>query len=243
MGGGEIKKRVVLVLLAGLVVLAGCGDSGGGSSNAHINEASGSTNGAVPDERVGIEPPPTKELTGTGNVTKAAIDAHCFLRRNIPVTNDRVVAMNGPEPEYERDPPSLGPHVAPPHQQADGAYLVMPDQRATVASLNHGRMAIQYAPDLPEEIQLQMKGLYDSMPGGTLFFPNDEMLYAVAATTWRNGLFCAGFEGAKTMAAIRTFGKETWGKYGDVPVDKYPPVGPTPANPEDSGGAGNDSAP
>ena len=114
----------------------------------------------------------------------------------------------------------------------------MPDQRTTVASLVQGRMTIQYAPDLPEEIQLALKGLYDSMHGGTLFFPNDEMLYAVAATTWSNGLFCAGYEGAATANAIRTFGKETWGKYGDVPVDKFPPEGPTPANPEEPGSAG-----
>jgi Protein of unknown function (DUF3105) len=232
--GGEIAKRILYVLLTGLVVLAtGCGGGGSGNDNAYINEATGSTNGAVPDERVGIKPPPTKELTGTGDVMKAARDAHCFLRRNEEASGDKVVSLNGPTPEYEREPPISGPHVAPPHQQADGAYLTMPDQRTTVASLAQGRMTIQYAPDLPEEIQLQVKGLYDSMHGGTLFFPNDEMNYAIAATTWANGLFCAGFEGAKTMAAIRTFGKETWGKYGDVPVNKYPPVGPTPANPEE----------
>jgi Protein of unknown function (DUF3105) len=240
-GGGEIKKRVLLVLVAGLVVLAGCGGGGGGgNSNAHINEATGSTNGAVPDERVGTEPPPVKELTGTGNVMKAAGDAHCFLRRNERVRNDQVVPMNGPAPEYEKEPPMFGPHVAPPHQQADGAYLTRPDDRVTVASLNQGRMTIQYAPDMPEDIQLELKGLYDSLHGGTLLFPNDEMQYAVAATTWSNGLFCSGFEGAATMDAIRIFGKETWGKYGDVPVDKFPPEGPTPANPEEPRAAGND---
>ena len=234
-------KRVFLVMLTGLLVLAGCGgsDSGGGNSNAHINEATGSTNGAVPDERVGTKPPPVKEFTGTGNVMKAARDAHCFLRRNEKVKDDKVVSMSGPVPEYEKEPPLFGPHVAPPHQQADGAYLVMPDPRTTVASLAQGRMTIQYAPDLPEEIQLSLKGLYDSMYGGTLFFPNDEMYYAVAATTWSNGLFCSGVEGAATLNAIRTFGKENWGKYGDVPVDKFPPEGPTPAKPEEPGGTAN----
>jgi Protein of unknown function (DUF3105) len=230
------------VLVAGLVLLAGCGggDGGSGNSNAHINEASGSTNGAVLDERVGTEPPPVKEFTGTGNVMKAARDANCFLRRNEQVRNDQVVPINGPAPKYEKEPPLFGPHVAPPDQQADGAYLTLPDERTTVASLNQGRMTIQYAPDLPEEIQLQLKGLYDSMYGGALFFPNDEMLYAVAATTWSNGLFCSGFEGAATMNAIRTFGKETWGKYGNVPVDKFPPEGPTPANPEEPHEASDD---
>lgn len=235
-----MRKRIILALVAGLVVLGGCGGgSDNGNSKAHINEATGSANGAVPDERVGTTPPPVKEFTGTGNVMKAARDAHCFLRRNEEVSGDKVVPLSGPTPKYEREPPISGPHVAPPHQQADGAYLTMPDQRTTVASLAQGRMTIQYAPDLPEEVQLALKGLYDSMHGGTLFFPNDEMMYAIAATTWSNGLFCAGYEGAATMNAIRTFGKETWGKYGDVPVDKFPPEGPTPADPEEPHGTSN----
>jgi hypothetical protein len=104
-------------------------------------------------------------------------------------------------------------------------------------------MTIQYAPDLPEEIQLELKGLYDTMYGGTLFFPNNTMLYAVAATTWGNGLFCPGYEGSATLDAIRAFGKATWGKSGDEPVKKFPVEGPTPANPEEPGKAGGDSAP
>ncbi|HET9153229.1 MAG TPA: DUF3105 domain-containing protein [Solirubrobacterales bacterium] len=240
MGGGAIGKRVVLGLVAGLVVLVGCGGGGSGDpgSTAHVNEASGSPNGAVPDERVGstIPPAPAKGPT----LFKAAKDAGCFLLRKVPAKDDEVVSMKGPAPEYEKEPPMVGPHVAPPDQQADGAYLTLPDERATVASLDHGRMTIQYAPDLPENIQLELKGLYDTMYGGTLLFPNNEMYYAVAATTWSNGLFCPGYEGAPTLDAIREFGEATWGRYGDEPVTKFPVQGPTPANPEEPRKAGHD---
>jgi hypothetical protein len=236
-----MKKRVLLVLVAGLAVLTGCGGSSGSqeSTNAHINEQSGSTNEAVPDERVGTTPPPAKKL----GVAKAAEAASCYLLRRVPAENDKVISMSAPAPKYAKEPPMVGPHVAPPHQQADGAFLTLPEERATVASLNNGRMTIQYAPDLTEDFQLELKGLYDTMYGGTLFFPNNNMLYAVAATTWSNGLFCTGYERALTLNAIRAFGEATWGKYGDEPVDKFPVEGPTPAKPEEPGQAGSGSAP
>lgn len=231
-----MKKLVVLMLVAGLLVLAGCGGSDGdsdqGNAAAHINEQSGSTNGAAPDERVGTKPPPAKKISAL----KAAKAANCYLLRKVPAKNDKVIPPSAPAPKYEKEPPMVGPHVAPPHQQADGAYLTLPEESATVASLNHGRMTIQYAPDLPEEFQLELKGVYDTMYGGTLFFPNNKMLYAVSATTWSNGLFCPGYEGAATLDAIRAFGKSTWGKYGGEPVDKFPVEGPTPAKPEEPRG-------
>jgi hypothetical protein len=216
------------VLVPGLVALAGCGGGSAPESNpAHVNEASGSVNGAVLDERAGTKPAPTPKV----GLAKAAEDAGCYLLRKVPANNDKVVSLSGPSPEYEREPPVVGAHVAPPHQQADGAYLTLPDERTTVASLDHGRMTIQYAPDLPEAAQLGLKGLYDTMYGGTLFFPNDSMRYAVAATTWSNGLFCTGYEREATLEAIRAFGEATWGRYGDAPVEKFPVKGPTPTNP------------
>ena len=72
-------------------------------------------------------------------------------------------------------------------------------------------MEIQYSPDLPEKDQLALKGLYDTMYGATLLFPNDNMPYEVAATTWTNLLGCPNYKGAITLDAIRAFGKATWG--------------------------------
>ena len=88
-------------------------------------------------------------------------------------------------------------------------------------------MEIQYSPDLPEEAQLELKGLYETMYGGTLLFPNDEMPYEVAATTWTNLLGCKQYKGETTLDAIRAFGKATWGRYGGEPVGPSP----SPARP------------
>jgi hypothetical protein len=60
-------------------------------------------------------------------------------------------------------------------------------------SLEHGRIEIQYDPDLPEEEQLALKGLFDADPQGMLMFPNPEMPYAVAATTWTNLIGCDSY--------------------------------------------------
>jgi hypothetical protein len=126
--------------------------------------------------------------------------------------------------------------VEPPYQQADGAYREMPAPIDFVHSLEHGRVEIQYSPDLPEADQLALKGLYDSMYGATLLFPNDEMPYAVAATTWTNMLGCPKYKGAITLDAVRDFGKATWGKYGGEPVYAFTfsETAPTPAEPEEA---------
>ncbi len=223
---------VVVALFALLFALSGCGDSSegsGDSGNAHINEESGSINDLLADDRTGPVPPPAKVT----DMREAADQANCYLLIGTEPAKGKQLPPGAPAPKYQTDPPASGPYVEPPHQQADGAYLNMPEAINQVGALDHGRLAIQYAPDLAEEIQLELKGLYDTMYGAALFFPNDEMEYAVAATTWTNFLGCPGWEDQKTMDAIRAFGKETWGKYGSEPVESFPFEGPTPAEPEE----------
>jgi len=230
--GGVMGKAGVLVLVvaAALFALSGCGDSSEGSSgNAHINEESGETHGLTPDERVGTPPPPLK----AENLRKTAEEAGCFLLLEYKEQEPKPVAPGSKPPTYSTEPASSGPHVKPPHQQADGAYLNTPEEINVVGALDHGRMAIHYAPDLPEKSQLEIKGLYDEMYGATLLFADDEIQYAVAAVTWSNFLGCTTVEGQKTFDALRLFGKATWGKYGNEPVEDFPFEGPTPRNPEE----------
>lgn len=233
--GYAVVSTVVLAVAVLVFVLVSGGDDsngGGGGGEAHINvnEEYGNTNGVQPDERAGVAPPAPK----TTDVKAAARKANCELRLELPDEGNTHLPKGSQPPAYKTSPPTSGNHVEPPYQQADGAYSEAPDQLNVVHSLEHGRLAIQYSPDLPEQDQLELKGLYDTMYGATLLFPNDEMVYDVAAATWTNLLACRTYEGAATLDAIRAFGKETWGKYGGEPVFAFKFTGPTPSEPDES---------
>jgi hypothetical protein len=221
-----IAGLVGAAVVAAIVVLA-LGSGGGASSEAHINVNSGSTNGVAPDSRTGTAPPPVK----VRDLKTAAKQAGCELRLNLPDEGHTHIAPDAPTPDYKTNPPTSGPHVEPPYQQADGAYSQEPKEIDFVHSLEHGRMEIQYSPKLASPEQLQLKGLYDTLYAGTLLFPNQRMPYEVAATTWTNLLGCKTYKGAITLDAIRDFGKATWGRFGGEPPEAFPFTGPTPQKP------------
>jgi hypothetical protein len=232
-GGAKIGAwGLVAIVLIATFAAAGCGGgSEGPGDNAHVNEDSGSTNGLLVDERTGTPPPAPAPVPKGKSLYMIARDASCYLQVNLPPKEGKPVPPSADPPEYETDPPVSGPYVEPPNQQADGAYMNMPDAIDQLGALNHGRMTIQYAPDLSDKTQLEIKGLYDTMYGATLLFPNDEMEFAVAATAWGNLLACASYDTQKTADAIRAFGKASWGKHGGEPVDAFPFEGPTPREP------------
>jgi len=225
-----VSTVVLAIAVVVIVLVSGGGEDSGSGGDAHINlnASVGSTNGVQPDNRAGIAPAAAKDL----DLQTAAKQAGCELRLELRDEGNQHIPQGSEKPEYKTNPPTSGPHVEPPYQQADGAYSEMPAEINIVHTLEHGRLEIQYSPDLPEKDQLELKGLFDTMYGATLLFPNDRMPYEVAATTWTNLLGCPTYKGAATLDAIRAFGKETWGKYGGEPAEAFPFTGPTPANPE-----------
>jgi hypothetical protein len=227
--GYGVAAVIGLVVVVGIVVALVSSGGGGGGEAAHINVESGSTNGISPDDRTGVKPVGLEEL----DVAQAAKQAGCVLRLKLKDEGHEHIPPGSEAPGYKTNPPTSGNHVEPPYQQADGAYSEMPLPIDMVHSLEHGRMEIQYSPDLPEEAQLELKGLYETMYGGALLFPNEEMPFEVAATTWTNLLGCKKYEGKKTLDAISAFGKATWGRYGGEPATAFAINGqPTPKNPE-----------
>ena len=224
---GYIAAGAIGVAVIAAIVIVAISSGGGGSGLSHIDQQSGSTNGIQPDDRTGTKPPAVKVT----NLKKAAKAAGCDLRLQLKEEGHEHLEPGSAAPEYKTNPPTSGNHVAAPFQQADGAYSEEPVKIDFVHSLEHGRMEVQYSPQLPDQDQLALKGLYDTMYGGTLLFPNGEMPYAVAATTWRNLLGCKQYKGAITLDAIRDFGKATWSVAGREPATAFPFTGPTPREP------------
>lgn len=228
----ERRRLLIAYALAGLIGLAvvagivfAVGSGGGDGGSAHLNPASGSTNGVEPDERDGADPPAAKEA----KLEQAVERAGCVLRLGLKDEGKNHLPPTASAPDYQTNPPTSGNHAEAPYQQADGAYSEMPDEIFIVHSLEHGRMEIQYSPDLSDDEQLELKGLYETMYGGTLLFPNPNMDYAVAATTWTNLLGCSEYKGAATLDAIRAFGRKTWGRFGGEGTGAV--KGPTPVEP------------
>jgi hypothetical protein len=233
--GYAVVSTVVLAVAVLVFVLVSGGDDGtsgktdDGGAHINVNQEMGQTNGVEPDERSGIVPAGTKVF----DLDEAAKKAGCNLLLKLKDEGHTHLPAGTPPPQYKTNPPTSGNHVEPPYQQADGAYSEEPDPLNVVHSLEHGRLAIQYSPDLPEQAQLELKGLYDTMYGATLFFPNEDMPYEVAAATWTNLIGCDSYKGAVTLDAIRAFGRTTWGKYGGEPVEAFTFTGPTPVKPDE----------
>ncbi|HET6830623.1 MAG TPA: DUF3105 domain-containing protein [Solirubrobacterales bacterium] len=211
------RRRVILgyvgagilaaVIIVGLVIaLAGGGDEdGGGTTEASGENVSTEFGGRVPagvqvDDRVGTEPPPVE----IGDLTAAAEAAGCELRLDLEDEGSTHLDPQSDDlPDYGTNPPTSGDHYPVP--LADGAFLDKPSPGSYVHSLEHGRIIIQYSPDLPEEDQLALKGVFDADRPGVDLFPDPDMPYAVATTAWTQLMTCKTFEGPATLDAIRAF--------------------------------------
>jgi hypothetical protein len=222
---GQARRRLIAgyfvagllgaAVLAGLVVVlasGGGGDNGVEASadcdnleNAHIQTQSGSTEGLEPDCREGT-PPPELQF---GDLRESVQRAGGELMLDLPDEGNRHIPDTTPV-TYKTNPPTSGDHN--PNQIADGAYLTplnndtstSPNVRNFVHSMEHGRIEIHYNPNLPEDQQLALKGVFDEDPDGMLLFPDPNMPYAVAATTWRNMIVFPNYD-PLVLDAIRNF--------------------------------------
>lgn len=161
---------------------------------------------AEPDGREGTPPGPVEQ----GDLEVAAEEAGCDLQLDLEEEGSNHFTDVNKDQKYDTNPPTSGDHYGNNTEVAagalaDGAYSDMPPITRAVHSLEHGRIEIQYSPDLSEQDQLALKGVFDEAPGGMIMFPNSEMPYEVAVTAWTQLMGCDTYEGAATLDAIRDF--------------------------------------
>lgn len=208
---------LVAVIVAGIVVaVLGGGDgqqveSGDVPEEAHVDLESGSVpSNAEFDDREGSELPTLAQA----DLDEAAKGAGCEVELGLPDEGATHLGPGEEPPKYDTTPPTSGNHHPVP--AADGAYLSEIPPERFLHSLEHGRVAILYDPTLPEEDQLELKGLFDEDPVGMLLFPYSDMPYAVTAVSWTNKLSCDSFS-AEAIDALRDFRDQTRGQ-GPEPV-------------------------
>ncbi|HZA90680.1 MAG TPA: DUF3105 domain-containing protein [Solirubrobacterales bacterium] len=202
--GYVVAGLLAAAVVVGIVVVIASGGGGGegeqvaeSAENAHIDPTTGIT--VEPDNREGTAPPAVEQA----RLNQAAAQADCDLQLNLRDEGNDHLSPNQDPPKYGTEPATSGDHD--PNPLADGAYVETPDPGNYVHTLEHGRVEIQYSPDLPAEDQLALKGIFDEDPEGMAMFPNSDMPYEVAATAWTNLLGCDRYEGPATLDAVRAF--------------------------------------
>lgn len=208
-----ILAAAVLVGLVVVITSGGGGDGGGGGvpsgcDNAHINPTYGVTEGSNEafkcDNREGTAPP---ELQ-FGDLAESAEQAGCELKLDLPDEGANHFTDED-KGDYKTNPPTSGDHYGVPDETAsgpvaDGAYLTAPPESRMVHAMEHGRVEIRYSPDLPDDQQLAIKGVFDEDPAGVVMVPDPDLPYAVAVSAWNNYVGCPKY-GALDLDVIRNF--------------------------------------
>lgn len=213
----------VAVVGGALFAIASGGSDGGGGGGSDDSANVNTEFGFLPDdlevdEREGTPPPPV----ANGDLTGASNEAGCDLQTDLPDEGNTHFTNETKVVERKTNPATSGDHYFNPNEVgtgalADGAFLETPPENRIVHSLEHGRVAIQYSPDLPEEDQLALKGVFDADRPGVDLFPNADMPYDVAVTAWTNLVGCETYEGAATLDVVRAF-RESFRGQGPEPV-------------------------
>jgi hypothetical protein len=211
--GYVVAGLLAAAVVAGLVaVVASGGDEDGGTQvssdcdNANIAADFGHYDEAKfqCDNREGTEPPALQ----FGDLEESARQANCELMLDLPDEGNGHFS-NENEGSYESNPPTSGDHYGVPDEvgsgaMADGAYRSEIPESRMVHAMEHGRVEIRYSPDLPEDQQLAIKGVFDEDPGGVIVAPDPDLPYDVAVSAWNNAVGCESFN-PLALDVVRNF--------------------------------------
>lgn len=225
--GYAVAGLLGFAVVAGLVVVIASGgdeegELAGVCSESNISQLSGVARDAEPDCREGTPPPPIQ----FGDLEEAARRANCEVRLDLDSEgNTHFTEVDKRDyADYETSPPTSGDHYGVPNEtvsgaQADGAYSTTPPASRLVHALEHGRIAIHYDPQLPEEQQLALKGVLDEDPSGMMLFPNPDQPYAVSVAAWTHYIGCDSYD-PLVLDVIRDF-RDRFRGNGPEPVPVF----------------------
>jgi hypothetical protein len=186
-GGGALAVIAVVVLVVVLVSGGGGDDKGGGSGQP----AAAKKDASIPAQRI------------TG-LQAAAAAAGCTVK-SFP-SEGRNHSANPKDWNYKTNPPTSGTHDPTPAQDGVYPFGTQPSVGMTTHALEHGRIDIQYGPQVTRAQYDQLQALVAEDDGyhQLLFRNQTRMPSAVAATAWTQQLACKTFS-PKVFDALRTF--------------------------------------
>ena len=132
-------------------------------------------------------------------------------------------ADRGPDPRHQQgqvphQPAHLGQPL--PDPATDGVYTKTPPFTHLVHTLEHGRVEIQYAPNLAPRRVAQLGGLFNESTAYMVLFPNGSMPYKVAVTAWGHLAGCKKVND-ETFDVIRAFKQRYLGQAPE-PLETQP---------------------
>ncbi len=190
-GGGVLAVVAVAVLVAFVIVPAVGGEGNGGSEGG----------GGPKATAAGDVPIPAQVDTDLQSSVKSA---GCTVQTS--PSEGREHSENPADWKSKTNPPTSGTHA--PVAATDGVYPFgeMPNVGEATHALEHGRIDVQYGPQVTRRQYAQLETLLseDQAFHQLLFRNQTKMPYAVAATAWTQMLGCKTFT-PKVFDAIRNF--------------------------------------
>jgi hypothetical protein len=186
-GGGALAVIAVGVLIGVLVAGGGGGGGGGGADQPAAAKKAAS----IPAQR-------------NTNLQSAAAQAGCTVK-TFP-SEGRNHSANPNDWDYKTNPPTSGTHDPTPAQDGVYPFGTQPSVGMTTHALEHGRIDIQYGPQVTRAQYAQLDALVAEDNGyhQLLFRNQTRMPFAVAATAWTQQIGCKSFS-PKVFDALRSF--------------------------------------
>jgi hypothetical protein len=186
---------LAVALVGGVVALAVLGLGGGGDGSDPGEPTS-------PSEAAAAVELPTQQ---TGDLQAAAKAAGCRLT-SPEIEGSTHETKEFTASDYQTNPPTSGNHA--PDWYEDGIYAPggTPELGMLVHSLEHGRINVQYNPNLPPSEVTRLEALLAETEGyHMLLYQNSTgMDAAVAATAWGQSVTCPEMND-QVFDALRTF--------------------------------------